>query len=326
MLAIDKNELLTGEKTQSDFVINACDILTNEYPEPVWILPDIFPAGLNILSGRPKVGKSWLIMQIACAVSSGNMMFDRKIDKGKVLLLMLEDFPRRLQGRMVDQGWTNDYAKNIDFLTMKQYRERIGLLHKQGWKNLIELALSKEYRFIAIDTFSRAFAGIKDPNNSPEVNDALSPLQEAAGRNNIGLLISDHQTRGYTGDPIDDIWQSTAKAAVADNGIGLYRNKAGKGFILNARGRDVGDFECALEFNPNTHCYKITENHQLPTRQDEVHQTIKTLKKCELSDITRLTGIQKPHACKYANELIQLGYIAKEMIGNRVFYSPSSNQ
>ena len=65
-----------------------------EFAPPRWAVPGIVPVGLSSLAGRPKLGKSWLALQIAVAVGCGGRLFDLKIDPGKVLYLALEDSPR----------------------------------------------------------------------------------------------------------------------------------------------------------------------------------------------------------------------------------------
>ena len=34
------------------------------FPEPVWVVPDVIPSGLVPIGGRPKIGKSWLTLQL----------------------------------------------------------------------------------------------------------------------------------------------------------------------------------------------------------------------------------------------------------------------
>ena len=51
-------------------LLTADEILTAAWPEPVWAIPGLLPVGLTILAGRPKVGKSWLALQIALAVAA----------------------------------------------------------------------------------------------------------------------------------------------------------------------------------------------------------------------------------------------------------------
>ncbi len=42
-----------------------------EFPDPVWLVPGLIPVGLVVLAGRPKLGKSWMALQLAGAVASG---------------------------------------------------------------------------------------------------------------------------------------------------------------------------------------------------------------------------------------------------------------
>lgn len=33
--------------------------------EPVWVVEDLMPTGLHLLTGAPKIGKSWLVLDLA---------------------------------------------------------------------------------------------------------------------------------------------------------------------------------------------------------------------------------------------------------------------
>ena len=107
----------------------ADDILTTDWPKPVWAIPGLLPVGLTILAGRPKVGKSWLTLQIALAVASGGRVLGQPGEKGPVLYLALEDPPRRLKERMLKQGWTKDLP--VDFMCLGEF-ERQGERHEQA--------------------------------------------------------------------------------------------------------------------------------------------------------------------------------------------------
>ncbi len=75
-------------------------LLEATFPSPEWIISDMVPAGLVLLGGKPKQGKSWLALQMALAVSTGSPIFDRyHTYAGHVLYLALEDTLQRLQDR-----------------------------------------------------------------------------------------------------------------------------------------------------------------------------------------------------------------------------------
>ena len=47
------------------------ELLDADFPEPTWTVPDYIPVGLVSLAGRPKIGKSWMALQLAIAKGSG---------------------------------------------------------------------------------------------------------------------------------------------------------------------------------------------------------------------------------------------------------------
>lgn len=68
--------------------------------EPVWVVEDLMPAGLHLLTGAPKIGKSWLVLDLALAVSAGRPFWGYATRRCGVLYLALEDTLARIQGRM----------------------------------------------------------------------------------------------------------------------------------------------------------------------------------------------------------------------------------
>ena len=64
------------------------------------IIEGLLHAGAYILAGAPKIGKSFLVAQIAHHVSTGQDLWGYKVHQGTVLYLALEDDESRLQRRM----------------------------------------------------------------------------------------------------------------------------------------------------------------------------------------------------------------------------------
>lgn len=64
------------------------------------VVEGLLYAGAYILAGAPKIGKSFLVAQIAHHVSTGQDLWGYKVHQGTVLYLALEDDESRLQRRM----------------------------------------------------------------------------------------------------------------------------------------------------------------------------------------------------------------------------------
>jgi len=77
------------------------DLRLKTFPPIKYIVPGLICEGVVLLAGKPKVGKSWLALDIALAVAADRFCLgDRKPVQGPVLYLALEDGERRMQTRV----------------------------------------------------------------------------------------------------------------------------------------------------------------------------------------------------------------------------------
>ena len=90
------------------------ETLMNTPLTPVpFIIHSLMPAGLHILAGAPKAGKSWLALWLCLQVAKGEPVWDFAAEKKTVLYLCLEDSTARIQNRLFDI--TDDAPDNIHF-------------------------------------------------------------------------------------------------------------------------------------------------------------------------------------------------------------------
>ena len=115
-------------------------------------MPGIIPEGLTMIAGAPKIGKSWLALNVAAAVSTGDFIFDYvNVPHLPCLYISFEDNLRRLQKRMIMINATP--SKHL----------RIATDWRCGANGLTDLkkhlVAYPETRLIIIDTFAR-FRGL----------------------------------------------------------------------------------------------------------------------------------------------------------------------
>ena len=85
----------------SEGQFTAAELQEVELPKLRPVINRILCAGLMILAGKPKIGKSWLVLAIAIAISTGSKVFGHfKVTTGDVLYIALEDGSRRLKDRI----------------------------------------------------------------------------------------------------------------------------------------------------------------------------------------------------------------------------------
>lgn len=226
------------------------ELLDAVFPDPVWLVPDMIPVGLVSLAGRPKIGKSWLALQLAISVASGGVFLGTKVEQAGVLYIAFEDPGRRLKDRILKVG----LQRGMPVLFKTDYR----LLNAEGLDDLAVEIESGRYKLIVIDTFGRSIGQIQIKDYSENVM-TLSPLQRMAQDNNVAILLVDHHGKmtGNDNNPIVDLIGSIGKAATFDTLLGLYREKGQRGANLKIIGRDQDESDLQVEFDQIMGCWQL---------------------------------------------------------------------
>jgi AAA domain len=82
-------------------VFTAAELQRRAFPPVSYCVPDLIPEGLTIIAGKPKIGKSWLALDVCIAIAAGRICLgERKPMQGDALYAAMEDNPRRLQRRI----------------------------------------------------------------------------------------------------------------------------------------------------------------------------------------------------------------------------------
>ncbi len=170
--------LVAGGEAGHKTVWTAAELFATDFPPPVFIVDELLPRGLSILAGRPKLGKSWLALQIAGAVGGGGTVLGQDVDRGGSFTWPWRTIRRRLHERAERQGMHAEAT--ITFHTAWEP------LNRQGLVDLM-LALEEGYRFVVIDTLSRAL-GRADQMDAADMTVLLGSLQQLASRHDLGLL------------------------------------------------------------------------------------------------------------------------------------------
>ena len=80
--------------------VDAETLLATPLPPVRWLIPDLLPAGLSLLAGASKTGKSWLCLWLCLRLAQGGEIWGRIVQPQTVLYLSLEDTPKRIQNRL----------------------------------------------------------------------------------------------------------------------------------------------------------------------------------------------------------------------------------
>lgn len=298
----------------------AKELLQTAFPELDWIIPDILPEGFSILGGRPKVGKSWLAMQIAQAVATDGMIFGRKVKTGKVFYLALEDNPRRLARRMRLQHW-NKTNECVFYTEWKPFND--------GGLEDLRIEFEKyPYRLCVVDTVSRAYR-LKDHNDVSQMTKVYDATQKFFEGQRVSLLALDHHSKAAGGiefDVIDAIISSTAKVAVPDTILGLAKQRGKRDARLCATGRDAEEFDEQIVMDVRSMAWQLANTFIKPdTLQAEILKVVR-MTPISLTILAEQLKKNKGQVLRECNELILKGFLQEELRdGQKFFYAPLLN-
>ena len=281
------------------------ELYSAEFPEPRYIVPGLLPSGLAALGARPKIGKSWMGLQISVAVGTGGMVFNQQVSKGKVLYLALEDSPRRMKKRLQKQASPANADIRFEF----------------GWKPLLEEGMSElvreidkyRYTLVVVDTLARAL-GYLDPNKQAEMNVHLGVLQRTAVDRNMTILLIDHHRKnnGGNSDVVDDLIGATAKSGVLDVAMGLYRERGEKNATLQVTGRDIDERELAMRFDRDTGCWQCLGDAAevgISEKEKKILEVIAKMGAPTYRELIDMTGQDRGNCFKLIQELIVKGKV-----------------
>mgnify|MGYP000234868984 FL=1 len=214
MLLARKEEIMEDLK-----IINADNLLYTTLSENEFIVDEILPVGLHIFCGAPKVGKSWLMLDLCIKVSKGEEIWNLKTNKCDVLYLALEDTHQRLQKRLFKL--TDEIDSNFH-IAIESNKITNGLVVQ------LENAI-KQYtniRLVVIDTLQKVRKQSNDVNYSADYGE-ISTLKAFADKNKLAIILVHHLRKQDDSDVFNKI-----------SGTAGIMGSSDTTFILEKKSRD----------------------------------------------------------------------------------------
>ena len=233
-------------------VIDGKNLSALDCEPPKFIISRILPTGLSILSGSPKVGKSWLALWLCQQVSRGEPVWAFDTLKCSVLYLALEDTVDRLHFRLshiTEEGSADSYFAT-DAASIS------GGLPVQLEKFMQDRA---DTGLIVIDTLQR-IRGAAMENKSGYAFDYedMNIVKAIADKLKIAVLLVHHTRKLPDSDPFNTVSGSTGLTGSADTMFVLEKEKRAENkAVLHITGRDVEDMQINLEFDREMKIWKF---------------------------------------------------------------------
>ena len=209
------------------------ELYETTYPSRPPIIDGLLYPGIYLFAGAPKVGKSFLVAQIAYHISMGLPLWNYPVNQCTALYLALEDDYRRLQERMF-RMFGVDSTENLHFATAAK---QIG----NGLEDQMELFLREhpDTRLIIIDTMQKVRELGGEGNLYASDYDIIGKMKQFSDKHSICLLLVHHTRKQPAADKFDMISGSTGLLGCADGAFLLQKDqRTGVTAMLEVTGRD----------------------------------------------------------------------------------------
>lgn len=233
--------------------ISMSELYEMVYPGKPPIIDHFLYPGTYLFVGAPKVGKSFMMAQIAYHVSSGTPMWNYSVRKGTVLYLALEDDYRRLQERLYRMFGTETTPDLFFSVASKSLNE--GLLEQlDGF-----IREHHDTGLVIIDTLQKVREAEGDTYSYARDYDIIAGLKAFADKTGICLILVHHTRKQRSDDNFDRISGTNGLLGAADGAFLMYKNKRSDSeATIEVSGRDQPDKKIMLSRNKETLCWELS--------------------------------------------------------------------
>ena len=274
------------------------EYIMNTPMKPIeYCVDGLISQGLFVLAGAPKVGKSWLALDMCLSIAKGEKVLGKETLCGHAVYLSLEDSLIRLQNRLYEL--TDEPSDNLNFAIMAESISN-------GLPEQIEYCRKRfdDLKIVVIDTLQK----VRNESESSYSSDykELSVLKSLADKLGIAIVLVHHTRKCSDGDPFNMISGSTGLSGCVDGSMVLIESKRGsRKAKLYCVDRDIENQEINVVFESSR--WKVSDeikNIEPDYFPFAVHDFMVTQKKF------------KGSATELAEKLSAL--LDKEMFSNRV--------
>ena len=253
--------------------VTAADLMAAELPPVRWGVRGVLPEGVTLIAGKPKLGKSWLVLGLCVAVAAGGVALGtRQVEQGDVLYLALEDNRRRLQKRL-GKMLRGPAPEGLEIATAWPKLDEGGVEALGAW--LLE---HPEARLVAVDTLAKVRPRTRGQNVYQEDYAALEELLPLASEHEVAIVVVHHTRKMAAADPLDEISGSTGLTGGVDGVLVLKRDRGRADAVLHVDGRDIEEpTDYALKWDAETAGWTIVgdaEEYRMSEERKEIFSVL----------------------------------------------------
>ena len=246
-----------------------------ELPEIVFYVDQMLPVGVGWLAGEPKVGKSFIALQLANDVATGSVFLDSldfdgfSTRQSPVIYYSLEMAPNLMQDRLLSMYPMGGISDQLYiYYDLPRF--------DQGGYKTLEADIKKHgAKVVFIDVHGLVSA--KKSSQNPlyeQTYEEIAPLREIAEANECCIVLITHLNKNSDSSPFNRMMGSTANRGSSDFNIVMSKTKDSQTELLEESRKSEG-VELILKWNrrPAGFEFVSTVDNMLKEKRREEYMT-----------------------------------------------------
>ena len=232
------------------------------YPGKPPVVEGLLYPGVYLFVGAPKVGKSFLMAQLAYHVSKGLPLWGYEVRQGAVLYMALEDDYPRLQGRLY-RMFGEDSAADLH---LSIYAKQLNSGLEEQLKRFVRE--HQDTRLIIIDTLQKIREAGAEKYSYADDYKVITSLKRFADGTGVCLLLVHHTRKQQADDKFDMISGTNGLMGAADGAFLLQKERrTDSAATLDISGRDLQDQRLYLKRDGERLAWELERRETEPYRE-----------------------------------------------------------
>ena len=172
----------------------ASSLLKNRSEKPVEIIKGVIHAGTKaVLASGSKVGKTWILLDLATAVATGTPFLKFKTQKSKVLFINFEIRREFIADRLqiIQEKKNHTDLSNLDIWNLRGQTTDFESLVQ----DIIQRAHKENYSLIILDPIYKAMVG-KSENTASSVGALCNQIEQVVEATGAAVIFAHHYAKG----------------------------------------------------------------------------------------------------------------------------------
>lgn len=223
-------------------IVSGAELAARKYPDRQFIVAEFIQRGnLVLFAGKPKTGKSWILLQLAHELDAprGGLFLNKPTKPAKVLYLALEDGERRIHERLAIRNWT----------PVSAHFYSSGMLPLDGGGMAQLRATAEDFDVVIVDSLRVACGAKVEENNNEVMGAILQALADFAHETEKVVIVVHHLTKASYEDAFDGIRGAGSIRQAYDVGVVMQRKKGEKEakLVVESRDAEIADMTISFE-------------------------------------------------------------------------------